>query len=113
MGRQMHTQPDPLLTAGHITCGHCRTDSWPVAAEWFSDTLIAVEYDWQHTYGCPYRSQSGVILLDSTSNNPYVPNAARPRLCRGTTRKGTPCKAWAQPESAFCHSHNPIRQATQ
>jgi hypothetical protein len=103
--------PDPLLAAGHVTCSHCQWDSWPITAQWLTRTLLAVEYHWDHRYTCPYRNQSGVVLLDTTAADQSIRPVHRPRICRGTTRRGAPCKAYAQPESAFCHSHNPVRQA--
>ncbi len=106
-----HPDYDPILVATSATCGTCLAVSYPVAAEWITDTLILASFDQTHEHGCTRRNTAcGTILvnLDAASNE--IPHVGRPRICKGTTKAGTACRNHARKASAWCSSHDPARQ---
>ena len=46
---------DPILLATSVKCGICKADSYPVGAEWITDTLILANFDQTHDANCPRR----------------------------------------------------------
>ena len=105
-----------MLKAGYLTCGRCKSASYPVSAEWVSDQFVLASYEQAHEQWCPKRKVAcGAVLIDVTTDSTSVPDVPRPRLCKGTVRagdrRGKPCKSPAGRGSAYCAQHDPARQA--
>lgn len=104
---------DPILIATSVTCGTCKAESYPVTAEWVTETLILASFDQTHEPGCRRRSTAcGTILIDMAAPTNEIPHVIRPRICRGTTKAGTSCMAYAGKGSAYCATHDPARRAS-
>ena len=103
---------DPLLLATSIICGTCKSESFPVDADWMPDGTILASFDAVHEPWCTRRPDFGMVLLVPGAD-PLVPRVQRPRTCRGTTRAGRPCRNPAGKASAWCSSHDPDRQGAR
>lgn len=102
--------PDPILAAGYITCHGCGAESYPIDAEWLSETLILATFTVECARDCPRRRDSGAVLLDLDGDQ-LVPMVMRPRVCRAiASTTGRPCRGYAQAGSGYCHTHNPARR---
>ena len=102
---------DPILISTSVTCGSCKTESWPVDAEWITDRLILASFDQAHEPGCPRRATAcGTILIDLDAAADEIPHVKRPRICKGETKAGTRCKNPAGKASSWCSAHDPARR---
>ena len=100
--------PDPILWAHPIQC-KCGSESWPADATWVADGMILASYETVHNPGCPAPTVFGAVLLIRGSDC-TLPAVQRPRRCRAiAVTTGQPCRAYARPGSAFCHTHGQPR----
>jgi hypothetical protein len=98
---------DPIIAAGWINCGNCRSRSYPAAAEWLTDAIVIATFGTTHNPGCPDPAEFGTILLDTTTGG-LVPRVQRPGRCRAIAAStGQPCRGYVRPGSGYCHTHQP------
>lgn len=94
---------DPITVVGARQCGTCAAVGYPLDAMWISESLILVTYE----ASCRHAKSETVVIDPSTivTTELELAKYVRGRRCAGRNARRRPCRAYAQPGSDFCWSH--------